>query len=782
MQDFKQRSPEQLLQSIVKLQMGRLKIYIGALTGSGKTYHMLQEGQELKRLGIDVVTCAVSTMQRPETKAQLSGLERIPSIRWHNEDGEQKDLDVEAILKRDPDVVLTDRLAHKNRRGAPRPTRLEDIRFLLHHGISVIATINVYELQGVTELARRLVGIEAANTVPADTLALADEVQLIDVTPETLLQRLEEGLLLTEDVQPLFNPGDISVLRELTLRLVAEDVNGSLEKHREEQGLVGSAGIAEHILVSVQYHWNGSIYIRRGQQVAKRLGGDLSVVTFTNPKQRLSQEHEEFRRSMLKLAKKIGAAFHERPLVSRRRLPGTLVDFALRHNITRIVLGHSKQTRWQEWLQGSIVHDILKQTRNVDVFIVADRAAAYGERILQAKIKGRQDLNDENAYHRLNSRQVGRKIEEIKQGKFRVYIGAAPGVGKTYTMLREGNILLKKGVDVILGYVETHGRKDTAAQIGDLERVPLAFIPYKGTQLQEMDTEAILARNPEVVLVDELAHTNVPGSLLSKRYEDVTRLLQAGISVISTMNVQHLESLNDAVEQLTGVRVRETVPDSILRMADEVALIDVAPQALQQRMREGKIYALEKVEQALSHFFKTGNLIALRELALREIADDVDERLESWQRSSSLRGPWRREEAIFVSVTLSDHAERLIRRGFRIAHRLKAQWHVCYVHVGEAMTIKQKERAEILEKLTVRLGGHFKLAYCQTSRRLHEAIIQQANVHHSTQMVVGQPDRSLLEQLTKGALIKKLLRAGRHMDVLVVSKFSIQPAGARGRN
>lgn len=285
-------------------------------------------------------------------------------------------------------------------------------------------------------------------------------------------------------------------------------------------------------------------------------------------------------------------------------------------------------------------------------------------------------------------------------------------------MLREGNDLLESGIDVVIGLLETHGRAETLAQVGSLEMIPRQSIERHGAHLEEMDTEAILRRNPEVVLIDELAHTNVPGSLRSKRYEDVLAILEQGISVISTMNVQHLESLNDAVEQITGIRVRETVPDHMMRLADEVQLVDVAPKSLQQRMREGKIYDPAKVEQALSHFFKLGNLIALRELALRELADDVDERLESWDRHESLRGPWRREEVIFVGVTLSENAERLIRRGFRIAFRLKAVWIVTYVHVGECIPERLNPRLEQLKLLTHRLGEPLRCGLFPADARL----------------------------------------------------------------
>ncbi len=445
-----------------------------------------------------------------------------------------------------------------------------------------------------------------------------------------------------------------------------------------------------------------------------------------------------------------------------------LVQYAVEHNITRIVMGHSKQTRWQELWQGSIVHDMLQQTRNIDIFIVADRAEHEGERILPAKHK----KPAEDPYRRLSSQEVERRIEQIRRGRFKVYVGAAPGVGKTYTMLREGNDLLRKGAEVRIGLLETHGRKETLAQVGQLETIRRKVIDYRGAQLEEMDTEEILRLKPEIVLVDELAHTNVPGSRNKKRYEDVMEILDAGISVISTVNVQHLESLNDAVMQITGVRVRETVPDHILWLADEVQLIDVAPESLRRRMRDGQIYAMDKVDQALGNFFKTGNLIALRELALREIADDVDERLESWERKGALRGPWRRQEVIFVCVNTSPHAERLIRRGFRIAHRLKAIWIVTFVQPNDRpVTPELSERLDAIGQLTERLGGKFHILSATSRHQIVDVLAAKANEVKTTQMIIGQSRRTLWQEWWHQSLVKRLLRSSRHMDVLVVADF-----------
>lgn len=730
---------------------------------------MLREGQTLRLQGIVVVISAVSTMQRPETVEQVRHLERVPSIHWVEDGVEKKDLDLDLLVQRNPEVVLVDGLAHRNRKGARHATRLDDIRFLLSRGISVITTVNVYELEDVQGIAAKLTGIKASHTVPADTLESADEVVLIDVTPETMLDRAQDGLL---GAGSIWKQGNLAVLRELTLRLVAEGVSHSLERYRKEEGLAGPSGAHERILVSTQYHWNGSIYMRRGQQIAKRLNGELMAVTFVNPRLELTKEQAAFKRSLLKLSDRIGAKLVELPLHSRRKLADVLVQYALEHHVTRIVLGHSKQTRWQELWQGSIIQDLLKKTRGMDIFMVADRAEHDGERLIPARLHPQRLPS--GSFHRLNEQELDQKIEQVKRGRFKVYIGAAPGVGKTYAMLREGNDLLKKGLTVLVGLLETHGRKDTLSQIGNLRVLPRKRVDYRGSRLEEMDTDEIICRRPDVVLVDELAHTNVPGSKRKKRYEDVLDILSAGISVITTVNVQHLESLNDTVEQITGVRVRETIPDHILQSADEVQLVDVTPESLRQRMKDGNIYAKEKVHQALSHFFKTGNLIALRELALREIADDVDERLESWQRSGSLRGPWRREEIIYVVVGSGPQAERLIRRGFRIAHRLKAAWFVAFpLERHHSLSHDDEQRLTALQTLTERLGGTFmrlpvkKGPTCAFSSQWVAA----ADAVKATQLIIGQPQTAGWKLYVQRKWIRSLLRNARHMDVLVVADY-----------
>ncbi|MEB6549689.1 universal stress protein [Heyndrickxia sporothermodurans] len=771
-EQFRRKSPEEILESIAKVNRGRLKIILGAVSGAGKTHHLLLEGNELKKRGIDVVIGLISTSTPPKTIEQIGHLESIPPIHWNHYGTMRQDLDLEGIIKRNPEVVLVDELAHRNRPESKNKTRLHDVLELISKKISVITTLNTYELHGVKQIAEKQLGvrIKVSDSLPENTLYLADEVKLLDVSPKVILNRLGDWENIKnhrneKGREALFQRDNLAVLREIALRYVAEEVNVSLDDYREKQGLVGASGATEKILVSVQYHWNGSILIRRGHQIAKRLGGDLQVVCFRFVKKPLSKNEAAFRRSIKKLVEKLGGEFEELPFTTEH-VAEVIIEYAMKKNITRIVIGQSKRSRWEEILYGSIINKILRKTHNIDIFIVADRSEKNGERVLPAK-KTKQDVSD--PFHRLTKKEIEAEIHKIKAGTLKVYIGSAPGVGKTYTMLREANALKENGIDVVIGFLETHGRKETLEQVGSLEIISRKKITYKNVMLEEMDTEAIIDRNPEVVLVDELAHTNIPGSKYVKRYQDVEEILQAGISVISTMNIQHLESLNDHIYQITGVRVRETVPDHLLRKANEIELIDISAKALRQRMREGNIYAMNKVEQSLNHFFKTGNLIALRELALREVADDVDERLESLEHKRTLRGPWRKEEVIFVCVNLRHDSERLIRRGFRIAYRLKASWYVCFVKDHSPLTMEEEDMLQKVISLTERLGGTFEMYRATNRRKVVAELARQMNEKNATQVIIGQSARTRLEEMIKGSVVQKLLRLVRHLDVLVVA-------------
>lgn len=355
-------------------------------------------------------------------------------------------------------------------------------------------------------------------------------------------------------------------------------------------------------------------------------------------------------------------------------------------------------------------------------------------------------------------------ISPARRGKHKIYIGMAPGVGKTYRMLEEAHALKDEGIDVVIGLLETHGRKETAQKANGLEMIPRKQIPRGGLTLTEMNTNAIIARSPQLALIDELAHTNVPGSLREKRYQDVEIILAAGIDVYSTMNIQHLESLNDLVARITGVVVRERVPDRILEEADEVVVIDVTPETLQERLLEGKIYAPQKIQQSLDNFFQRRNLIALRELALREVADNVEEDAIA----STPQGQFCNiHERLLVCVSTYPNSIQLLRRGARIASYMSAPLFTIYVsHPERFLTKEESLYIETCEKLCKEFDGTF---IRTTGTDVAKAIAEVAEQYRITQIVIGATQRSRWQILFKGALTHKLLRLLKNVDLHIIS-------------
>ncbi len=333
------------------------------------------------------------------------------------------------------------------------------------------------------------------------------------------------------------------------------------------------------------------------------------------------------------------------------------------------------------------------------------------------------------------------------RGTLRIYLGAAPGAGKTFAMLGEARRRAERGTDIVVGLVETHGRAHTAEMIGDLEVIPRHKVDYRGTQFEEMDVDAILARHPHVVLVDELAHTNVPGSRNTKRWQDVEELLDAGITVVSTLNVQHLESLNDVVEKITGVPQRETVPDAIVRSAEQVDIVDISPEALRRRMAHGNIYGPDKIDAALGHYFRVGNLTALRELALLWVADKVDEALQRYRHEHDISATWETRERVLVAITGGPEGDTLIRRAARIAGRSNAD--LLAVHVARSDGLSDASPATLAEhrRLVESLGGTY---HQVLGENIPTSLMAFAHAENVTQLVLGASRRSRAAALLGG--------------------------------
>ncbi|MGM4902416.1 DUF4118 domain-containing protein [Tardiphaga sp. 866_E4_N2_1] len=374
--------------------------------------------------------------------------------------------------------------------------------------------------------------------------------------------------------------------------------------------------------------------------------------------------------------------------------------------------------------------------------------------------------------------------EEDAAGRLKIFVGAAPGVGKTYEMLQSAHARRKAGSDVVVGVVETHGRAETEALLTGLEVLPRKRIDHKGQQLEEMDLDALIARRPQIALVDELAHTNAPGSRHPKRYLDVAELLAAGIDVYTAVNIQHIESLNDVVAQITHVRVRETVPDSVFDRADAIELIDLTPDDLIQRLKEGKVYVPKQAERALEHYFSPGNLTALRELALRRTADRVDEQLLTHMQANAIAGPWAAGERILVCISEDPRSAGLVRYTKRLADRLHAPWTAVSIETRRSLQLTEEQRDRLAD--TLRLAealGAEALTIPGAGRRIADDLLGYAHANNVTQIVIGKASRSWWFELVRGSVVHDLVRRAGNISVHVIAGDALptEPAAKRAQ-
>ena len=360
--------------------------------------------------------------------------------------------------------------------------------------------------------------------------------------------------------------------------------------------------------------------------------------------------------------------------------------------------------------------------------------------------------------------------EDGRVGKLRIFVGAAPGVGKTYEMLQTARARIKDGYDVVVGVVETHGRKETEALLDGLEIIPRRRIDYKGRLLDEMDLDAILARRPQIALVDELAHTNAPGSRHPKRYLDVQEILDSGIDVYTAVNIQHIESLNDVIAQITRVRVRETVPDSIFDRAHSVELVDLTPEDLINRLKEGKVYLPKQADRALEHFFSPANLTALRELALRRTADRVDEQLLAQMRARAIQGPWAAGERVMVCISEDRRAAGLVRYTKRLADRLHAPWTALYVETRRSLQLNEEQRDRVAD--TLRLAQSLEgeaVTIPGGARQVADDVIAYSQANNITHIVIGKSSRSRWFEILHGSVVHDLVRRAGNISVHVIA-------------
>lgn len=545
----------------------RLVVYVASAPGAGKTRRLLEDTRRLHDAGKRVVIGWIETKARPDLERIAATLPRVPPRKITVGDDTLEDFDYDAALREKPDIVVLDELAHHNSGEAAHAKRWQDALELKRNGVSVIGAFDIAHLETVAPTAEALIGYPVREIVPFSFLQAADEVIALDVSPRLLQSRVKAGKIVNEQdidraLNGVFKEQTLYMLRELLLRTVD---SLTLPVFRAGRTSMAAAFVYPNV--------DPAPYLRRTAAIAEALDLGLEVVPTPGVD----------RNALERISRGLGGEMlHE--ALDPAGLPGD----ALRASLVALP-------------SGRIATKLANMPLPYDLFIVGAGQTYIGE----------------NPARSPYSQTAGDRLR-VGYGKLTVYLGAAAGAGKTYAMLDRAHQLLTEPADVVVGFVETHGRAEIAALLDGLEIVPPKLINVNGITYREFDRDALIARRPKVALIDELAHANAPGSIAPKRFLDVLAVLRAGIDVITTLNIAHLEGLGDTILRLTGTVVRETLPDGVMTLADDVILIDVTPETLRQRLREGKIYPPERCETALANFFRTENLFALRELALRE--------------------------------------------------------------------------------------------------------------------------------------------------------------------
>lgn len=599
----------------------RLTVYLGYAPGAGKTHRLLTEARALADAGVRVALGWVETKGRSDLEALAAGLPRIAPRTVAVGESSFEEFDLAAALASDYQAFVLDELAHTNLAGGQHVKRWEDALALKAAGRSVIGAFNVQHLESVAPAAEALIGFPVREIVPTSFLRSADQVVAVDVSPEQLESRLHAGLIVRpEDVdralQGPFRPQTLRALRGLLLRTIDDLAHAR-----------GEAPQTSIALAFVPKDIEAGGLVSHAAAFADAMNLSLSVA----PIEAGAMENA----TLAARAVNAGVNESENAGSSLAGVTAPLVALPLGDLARRVAAGGA-------------VRDVL---------------------IVDAVWANSKESSERRAASGYAFGQTLADRQRIGYGKLTVYLGAAAGCGKTYAMLDRAHQMADAGVDVVAALVETHGRADTERLIDGLEVLPRKRIESVGIVYEELDVDALLSRRPAVALIDELAHSNAPGSARTKRYLDVLTVIRAGISVMTTLNIQHLEGLNDVVRRLTGVTVRETIADGVLEYADEVVLIDASPQTLRDRLRAGKIYPPERVDAALSSFFQVENLSALRELALREALR---------VRRPAPKGLARVGD-LLLGVAPRERDVALIHRAARLADRLSVDLHVLHV-------------------------------------------------------------------------------------------------------
>jgi two-component system sensor histidine kinase KdpD len=732
---------------------GRLTVLVAAAPGAGKTYAMLEEGHRLREQGKDVVVGIAESYNRPKTEALLAGLEVIPRRIVHYKNVDLEEMYLEAILARRPEIVLVDEIYHSNAPGVTHEKRWEDIEDIRNAGIDVITTMNIQHLESLKDVAEQIAGLKIRETIPDHLLEDADEVQLVDISPEALRKRMKHGNIYPEKnieraLGGFFRPGNLAALRELALNWLA---NTEADRIDHEDKLTAH----ENVVAAVREPLQSQALIRRAIRISRRYRGECTIVTVLRPGEPLADEMEQAQ----VLAEALEAGFE----VLTHTDPGeAIVEAVRRHHATQLLIG-APGGRFMERYRGSLVDRLLDELSHVDLHIIA-----RFDPITEAEIDVKAIV--ESTTESPAADPIG--TEGGAHGYLRIYIGYAPGTGTTSAMLHEAQRRAGRGTRVVVGAAATYGLPGNEGALEGLTVIPPRVPPTRPGGSADMDLDAILASGAEVVAVDDLGYENrAPDAKYRFRFEEVEALRRAGMKVIATVHLRDAASVADIVSAATGITAQGKVPDWVLRQATELELVDVPPAALLERLEHHEVPVTPERREELRRIFTLDVLGRLREIALRLVASHTDDRLLAYMEARGITSPWESMVRVMAAVAPQPGLEPLIERAAAGARRAEGKLVVVSVDPGGDKDPEAVQAIAAYQDMTLKLGGQF---VTLKSSKPGQALLEYAKKTHVTEIVLARGDHKEKSGPLGSSIKREIIRGASQIDVHVLRVFDSQ--------
>jgi two-component system sensor histidine kinase KdpD len=734
---------------------GRLTVFVAAAPGAGKTYAMLEEGHRLDAEGKDVVIGLVEAYGRPRTVGEIGDLEVVPRRVLRYKGRELEELDVDAVIARHPQVALVDEIYHANVPGTRNEHRWEDVEELRAAGIDVLSTMNIQHLESLKDVAEQISGMQIRETIPDRLLEDADEIQLVDISPEALRKRMKHGNIYPQAnveraLEGFFRPGNLAALRELALNWLANAESSRAEADVELP--------KENVMAAVREPLASQGLIRRALRLSRRYGGRCTVVTVLRPGESLSDELEQAQH----LATALDAGFE---ILAGGDAGSVLAEAVRAQNARHLVVG-APGSRFLERYRGTLIDTLLEELKDVDLHIIASQGPA-------AEGKGREGVIEAESGEEARAEPAGGEGGE--QGYLRVYLGYAPGTGTTAAMLREGQRRAGRGTRVVVGAVATYQLPANLEALERLEVIPPRTAPSRPGGPADMDLDAVLASGAQVVCVDDVAYTNqAPDARFRRRYEEIAELRRRGFKVITTCDLHSVESVAPRVRAETGVERQNLVPDGVLKGATELEVVDVPPAALIDRLRRGESGVPPDRAARLREVYTLEVLSHLRELALRLVAAHTDARLTAYMDLTGITAPWESMPRVMACVAPQPGLEPLIEHTARETRRLEGKLVVVTVDTGDSKHPRDAEAVARYRELTMRRGGQFVEL---RSPRPAQALLEYARGHHVTQIVITRGDHG---GVFSSSIKRELIRGASQIDVHVLRELHAEASARSG--